>query len=250
MDITRASDVNRAIGAAQPWAVINATGFVDVDRAEVDSERCMAVNCTGARTVAEACARVNAGLVTFSSDLVFDGVARNPYLESHAVAPLNAYGRSKAALEQSVLEALPNALIVRTSAFLDARDPRTFSGRVLAAASRGERVQTSSEVVSPTYIPALADAVLDLLIDGEQGVWHVANRGAISWTSLAQRIVSESGGDPDLVEEVNADALGRLAVRPAYSVLGTERGAIMPTLDESLNSLLRQHMRALAHATS
>jgi dTDP-4-dehydrorhamnose reductase len=111
-------------------------------------------------------------------------------------------------------------------------------------------VQTSSDVVSPTYLPALADAVLDLVVDGEQGVWHLANRGAISWTSLALRIASESGADQDLVEEVEPEALGRIAVRPAYSVLGTERGAIMPTLDESLDSLLREHVSTLAHAAS
>jgi dTDP-4-dehydrorhamnose reductase len=177
VDITRASDVSRAIGACQPWAVINATGFVDVDRAEVDADLCMAVNCSGARLVAEACSRVGAGLVTFSSDLVFDGARNTPYVESNPVAPLNTYGRSKVALEQSVLEHLPDALIIRTSAFIDGADERTFTGRVLSAAARGERIRTTNEVISPTYVPALADVLLDLVIDGERGVWHLANEG-------------------------------------------------------------------------
>ena len=168
VDITRSSDVSRAIGACQPWAVINATGFVDVDRAEVDTDGCMAVNWSGARMVAEACARVRAGLVTFSSDLVFDGASHTPYLESHPVAPLNMYGRSKVALEQSVLESLPDALVIRTSAFIDAHDQRTFTGRVLKAIARGERIATSGDVISPTYVPALADALLDLLVDRER----------------------------------------------------------------------------------
>ncbi|HEX6313501.1 MAG TPA: family 1 glycosylhydrolase [Gemmatimonadaceae bacterium] len=247
VDITRPSDVSRAIGACQPWAVINATGFVDVDRAEVECDHCMAVNTTGARLVAEACARVGSGLVTISSDLVFDGALRTPYLESHRVAPLSTYGRSKAELEHVVLETLPGALIIRTSAFIDAHDPRTFTSWVMSAAARGERIRTSSDVVSPTYVPALADALLDLLIDGEHGVWHLANNGALSWTQLAQRVLSETGCDASLVEEVDSSLLGRLAPRPSYSVLGSERGSLMPTLDASLDRLLRERA-TLAHA--
>jgi len=246
VDIRRPSDVSRAIGACQPWAVVNATGFVDVDRAETDCDECMAVNATGARLVAEACARVGSALVNFSSDLVFDGSTTSPYVESDRVAPLNTYGRSKAALEQSVLECLPDALIIRTSAFIDGNDPRTFSGWVMAAAGRGECIRTTREVVSPTYVPALADALLDLVIDGERGVWHLANAGAITWTDLARRVVEEIGGDRDLVEEATPDELGRLAVRPAYSALTSQRGTLMPTLDESLDRIFQDRARALA----
>ena len=248
VDITRPTDVSRAIGALQPWAVINATGFVDVDGAETNGDTCMAVNCAGAVLVAQACDRVGASLVSFSSDLVFDGSNNSPYMETHPVAPLNAYGRSKAELERSVLEALPKALVVRTSAFMDAWDVRTFTGRVLHAASRGERILTSSDVVSPTHLPALADAVLDLLIDGETGVWHLANDGAVSWTILAQTVLAECGGDPSLVDEVPDRELGRVALRPSYSVLGSERGKVMPSLEHSLEGLIRDRARPMAHA--
>jgi len=220
-----------------------------VDRAEVDADVCMAVNSSGARLVAEACRHLGARLVTFSSDLVFDGSSHTPYLESDPVAPLSAYGRSKVALEQSVLETLPEALVIRTSAFIDASDPRTFTGRVLGAFTRGERVRTSGDVISPSYLPALADAVLDLLVDGESGVWHLANDGAVSWTDLALRIASEVGADPNLVEEAPPHELGRVARRPSYSALGSERGIIMPTLDQSLAHLFRDHVRTLAHAS-
>lgn len=246
VDITRASDVSRAIGACQPWFVINAAGFVDVDRAELEGDACMSVNCHGARLVAEACARVGSGLVSFSSDLVFDGTEHSPYVESHPVAPLNAYGRSKVALEQSVFEELPDALVIRTSAFIDALGERTFTGRVIGAMLRGEPIRTTGEVVSPTYVPALADALLDLLIDGERGVWHLANGGALSWTSLALRIVSELGGDAGLVEEVAPADLGRVATRPRYSALGSERGTLLPGLNESLDRICREHHRNLA----
>jgi dTDP-4-dehydrorhamnose reductase len=249
VDITRPTDVRRAIGACQPWAVINATGFVDVDGAEANPEACMAVNCSGAAQVAEACARVGASLVTFSSDLVFDGAHNAPYVETDPVAPLSAYGRSKVELERSVLESLPSALVVRTSAFMDAWDVRTFTARILHAASRGERIRTSSDIVSPTYVPALADAVLDLLIDGESGVWHLTNQGEVSWTILAQTILSECGSDPCLVDEVTEQALGRVARRPPYSALGSVRGCLMPTLEKALDELIRERTRNLAHAS-
>lgn len=249
LDITRATDVSRAIGACRPWGVINATGFVDVDGAESNADACMAVNCAGAALVAQACARAGASLVAFSSDLVFDGSSSTPYMETHPVAPLNTYGRSKAELERTVLAAMPSALVVRTSAFMDAWDVRTFTGRVLQAAARGEKVLTSSDVVSPTHLPELADAVLDLLIDNESGVWHLANQGAVSWTTLAQTVLAECGGDASLVEEVPAPALGRKAVRPGYSALGSERGMVMPSLEQALEGLVRARACSLVHAT-
>jgi dTDP-4-dehydrorhamnose reductase len=131
---------------------------------------------------------------------------------------------------------------------MDAWDVRTFTGRVLHAASRGERILTSSDVVSPTHLPALADAVLDLLIDGETGVWHLANDGAVSWTILAQTVLAECGGDPRLVDEVPDRELGRVALRPSYSVLGSERGKVMPSLEHSLEGLIRDRARSMAHA--
>jgi dTDP-4-dehydrorhamnose reductase len=116
----------------------------------------------------------------------------------------------------------------------------------MAAASRGERIRTSGEVVSPTYVPALADALLDLVIDGERGVWHLANAGAISWTDLAIRVVEEMGADRELVEEAASDALGRVAPRPPFSALTSERGTLMPSLDESLDRIFRDRAKALA----
>ena len=84
------------------------------------------------------------------------------------------------------------------------------------------------------------------LIDGEGGVWHLANSGAISWTELARRVVGELGLDRDLVEEAAPEELGRLAARPSYSALGTERGSLMPSLEESLDRIFRDRASSLA----
>ncbi|MGQ0764738.1 MAG: dTDP-4-dehydrorhamnose reductase [Gemmatimonadota bacterium] len=236
VDVTQSSDVKRAIAACQPWAVVNAAGYVNVDAAEDEQEVCHRTNAAGPISVAEACVRVKAHLVTMSSDLVFDGDRRSPYLENDDVCPVNAYGRSKVAAERGVLSTMDRALIVRTSAFFDPRDQRNFVARVIEAAQHGETVRTSADVVSPTYVPDLADAILDLLIDGEYGIWHLANSGEVSWTEFARRVVAAAGYDPSLVAECDDTTLGRRARRPRYSVLGSRRGVVMPSLEAAVSA--------------
>jgi dTDP-4-dehydrorhamnose reductase len=218
------------------WAVINAAGFVDVDRAEAEPEVSAQVNSLSPGLLAEACARHDVPLVTFSSDLVFDGRGRRtPYTESDAVGPLSAYGRSKAEMEQRVLAALPTALVIRTSSFFGPWDDANFVTRAVADLTIGRTVRAArDQIVSPTYVPDLVHAALDLLIDGERGIWHLANRGAISWSDLA-RLAAEMGHLP--VERVVAcpsRELGLRAPRPRYSALGSERGWLLPSLEDGL----------------
>jgi dTDP-4-dehydrorhamnose reductase len=240
VEIAAASDVKRAIAACQPWAVINAAGYVNVDQAEREEARCMDANAAGAIAVAEACARVGARLLTLSSDLVFDGARHTPYLEHDEPRPLSVYGRSKVAAEAGVLDRLPQALVVRTSAFFDPHDRRNFVARVLRDLDSVGNVRTSRHVVSPTYVPALADALLDLVIDAEQGIWHVAGPEGMSWSDLARRVILAVGGDASRVVECDGDALGYVAPRPIYSALGTARGLLLPALDVTLERYLRE----------
>lgn len=112
-------------------------------------------------------------LLTFSSALVFDGRKRQPYLESDAVAPLNTYGRSKAEAETEVLLAHTKALAIRTCAFFGPWDDFNFATPALRTPISGHPfVAVDDTFVSPTYIPDLVHICLDLLIEGEQGVWH------------------------------------------------------------------------------
>jgi dTDP-4-dehydrorhamnose reductase len=89
-------------------------------------------------------------------------------------------------------------------------------------------------VVSPTYVPDLVDATLDLLIDGERGLWHLANQGAVTWADFARLGARGCGVDPSRVEECATNDLGFAAKRPRYSVLGSERGRLLPTLDDAI----------------
>ncbi|HVF44608.1 MAG TPA: family 1 glycosylhydrolase [Pyrinomonadaceae bacterium] len=235
MDIADASSVAGVLGEATPWAVVNAAGYVRVDDAEADRERCMRENAEGPSVLAEACAARGVSLVTFSSDLVFDGASPKAYVESDAVSPLNVYGRSKADAEARVLASHPSALVVRTSAFFGPWDEYNFVTVALRELARGRRFAAASDsVVSPTYVPDLVNACLDLLIDGERGLWHLSNRGALSWAEFARLAARAAGLDESLVEERPTASFNFAARRPAFSALASERAALLPALEDAL----------------
>jgi dTDP-4-dehydrorhamnose reductase len=98
--------------------------------------------------------------------------------------------------------------------------------------------------VSPTYVPDLVDVSLDLLLDGASGLWHLANDGAVTWADLARRAAGLAGLDVGLVEPCPTAALSQAAPRPVYTVLGTERGCLMPPLDDSLARYSRDRERS------
>jgi dTDP-4-dehydrorhamnose reductase len=236
MDIADASSVAALLDEASPWAVINAAGYVRVDDAERNRELCMRENTEGPSVLAEACAARGVSLVTFSSDLVFDGKSSRPYLESDAISPLNTYGRSKSDAEARVLAAHSSALVVRTSAFFGPWDEYNFVTLALRSLVRGEAFAAASDcVVSPTYVPDLVNACLDLLIDGERGLWHLSNPGALSWAEFARLAARLAGLDESLIEERPSSSLNFAARRPAYSALASERGALLPALEHALS---------------
>jgi dTDP-4-dehydrorhamnose reductase len=240
MDIADRGSVETALARLRPWAVVNAAGYVRVDDAERDAERCMRENAEGPGVLAEACASRGAPLVTFSSDLVFDGAKTEPYVESDAVAPLNVYGRSKAEAERRVIEAHPGALVVRTSAFFGPWDGYNFATLLLGTLNAGRAfVAADDSVVSPTYVPDLVNACLDLLIDGESGVWHLANAGALTWAEFARSVARSAGFDPSFVEARPTKELRLAATRPRYAALASERGTLLPPLDSAVARYLR-----------
>lgn len=234
LDVTQAGDVHACIAQHRPWAVINASGYVRVDDAELEAPQCRAVNVEGAVHVAQACERLGARLVSFSSDLVFDGAKASPYVESDGPAPLNVYGRSKRDAEAGVLAVMPGALVVRTSAFFGTGDDHNFVVRTLRQLRAHQRVAASAAVVSPTCVSSMADAVLDLLIDGAGGLWHLASPAGLSWSDWARDVARLARLDASLVYEAGSRDLAWRGERPRYSVLGTERGQRLPDFHESL----------------
>lgn len=231
LEITDTASVDRTLDRYEPWAVINTAGFVRVADAEAESAACFAWNTDGAANLARACAARRLPLVTFSSDLVFDGRKGSPYVETDPVAPTGTYGLSKARAEERVTAAWDRALIIRTSAFFGPWDRYNFAWHVLSSLGRGEAVRASrNKVVSPTFVPDLCHATLDLLIDGEAGLWHLANRGGLSWYDFARALATGSGHDPSLVLPIDDEA--------ANTELGSSRGVLLRPIGEAIEAYL------------
>ncbi len=235
LDLLDAGSIASAIERHQPWAVINAAGWVRVDDAEAESEACHGANATGAIALAEACAKEGIASVSFSSDLVFDGTASAPYAEDAATAPRNVYGASKAALE-GALAKVGGALIVRTAAFFSPHDRHNFAVHCIDTLRRGERFKAVDDcVVSPTYVPDLCRETIDLLIDGEDGIWHLTNDEGVSWYQFARRLAAATGSAEDLITAIPAAQAGWIAERPGFCPLTSHRGRTMPSLQSAID---------------
>jgi dTDP-4-dehydrorhamnose reductase len=241
LDVLDPAAVRETLARIRPWAVVNATGYVRVDDAEREKRACRQVNAVAPAILAMTCRKLGIRLATFSSDLVFDGCNTEPYREMDAVAPLNTYGRSKVEGERRVLAINPGALVVRTSAFFGPWDRANFVTLALERLRQRQPFRALSDLtVSPTYVPDLVDTTLDLLIDDAEGVWHLANRGAVTWFELAQLAATRAGLDAATLDSCCSEAASLAAPRPRYSVLGTSRGALLPPLDEALDRYFAQ----------
>jgi dTDP-4-dehydrorhamnose reductase len=227
--------INQALDTHRPWAVINAAGWVRVDDAEGEREACFRANADGAALLAQACAERGLKHAVFSSDLVFDGQKNDAYQEGDAPKPLNVYGASKAAAEERVLAALPEALVIRTAAFFQPYDAYNFAVWVERELRQGRPVKAAEGfVVTPTFVPDLVHASLDLLIDEESGIWHLTNQEPVSWFDFGRRVAETLDLDPRLVRPGRPDELGWRARRPVYAPLGSKHGQLLPKLDDAL----------------
>jgi dTDP-4-dehydrorhamnose reductase len=225
LDVGDAAAVAAAVAAAAPDAVINCAAWTDVDGAEAAEPAAHAVNGPGAGHIARAAAAAGAWTVHVSSDYVFDGRKREPYLESDAVGPLSAYGRTKLAGERAVAHAAPDGHTVVRSAWLFGVDGKCFPKTIRRlAAERDQLSIVADQVGCPTFTGHLAPALVALAGERRPGVLHAAAGGQCSWCAFAQAIVAASGLDCE-VRPITTAEYPVAAVRPAYSVLRSERGA-------------------------
>jgi len=233
LDITDRAAVVDAVAAHAPGVVVNCAAWTDVDGAEVHPAAAAEVNGGGAGNLAHAAAARGAWIIHVSSDYVFDGTQRQPYVESDATAPLSAYGASKLAGEEAVAEAAPSAHTIVRSSWLFGRHGPCFPATILRlAAERDELNVVDDQVGSPTYTGHLA-ALLTRLAAGSPppGILHRSGTGACSWFEFAQQIVRHGGADCE-VRPVPSTQMPRPAQRPSYSVLGTERPDAAPQLPQ------------------
>lgn len=232
LDISDPAEVDAALTSAAPDVVVNCAAWTDVDGAEAEYEGALAVNGAGAGNVARAAGRAGAWTVHISSDYVFDGAKRQPYLESDPPAPLSGYGRSKLAGEEAVATEAEDAHTIVRSSWLFGLGGRCFPATILRlAAEREELTVVDDQVGCPTFTGHLATALAVICETRPSGVLHVAGGGSCSWFQFATEIVSAAGLGAQVKPGRTADQ-GRPAPRPAYSVLGSERRPQAPELPD------------------
>ena len=144
-------------------------------------------------------------------------------------------GVSKAEAERRILAMDGQALVVRTAAFFSPDDPYNFAALVTRSLTAGRAVPAAHDrVITPTYVPHLCHAALDLMIDGEVGLWHLSNGDAVSWAEFGAMVADAVGLDSRLVRPAPATELGWIAERPLQAALGSERGVRLPTLSKAM----------------
>ena len=220
LDIRDSAAVRDAVADAD--VVINAAAYTKVDDAESHEDDALAVNGTGAANLAAAVAATGGRLVQVSTDYVFDGTSTQPYPEDAPLAPLGAYGRTKAAGESAVRATLPDrSLIVRT-AWLYGRSGPNFAATMLKLAAGRETVSVvDDQIGQPTWTADLAAWIVALIdADAPAGTYHGTSSGQATWFEFARAVFEEAGLDPARVLPTTSAEFVRPAPRPAWSVLG------------------------------
>ncbi|MDT0390309.1 dTDP-4-dehydrorhamnose reductase [Streptomyces sp. DSM 41921] len=228
LDITRSATVDAAVREHAPDLVVNCAAYTAVDDAETDEARALEINGTGPRLLARACAAHGARLIHVSTDYVFSGESRTaPYPEDHPTGPRTAYGRTKLAGEQAVLEELPGASAVVRTAWLYGAHGGNFVRTMIDLEARRDTLDVvDDQRGQPTWSADVAERIADLgprIGPGAHGVFHATSSGEASWYELAREVFALIGADPDRVRPTSSAAFPRPAPRPAYSALAHDR---------------------------
>ncbi|MEA3501944.1 MAG: NAD(P)-dependent oxidoreductase, partial [Actinomycetota bacterium] len=208
--------------------------------------RATTINGGAVGVIAQICADLSIPFLTFSTDYVFDGRAAIPYVESDAVGPVSAYGRSKLRGEELAMTKYPRSLVVRTSWVISATHDN-FISTILRLAQKGPLKVVDDQHGKPTIAADLAATAARVLESGSHGILHLANHGETTWYRLATTATQLAGLDPSLVDPCKSDEFPSAAVRPPYSVLGTERAGEpqLPSWQSSLPSLVADQVQRI-----
>ncbi len=241
LDVSDAAAVESKLEAERPDVVINCAAWTDVDGAEEAEETAMAVNGTGAGKVAGAAAAVGASVVYVSSDYVFDGAKRAPYVETDQPAPLSAYGRTKLAGEEATAAANPRHFVVRSSWLFGIGGNNFVETMLRLAASQNEVLVVHDQVGSPTYTWHLAYGIVRLIEGLEYGIHHMAAAGQCSWYEFAREIFDQAEVECKVLS-ATTEMLGRPAPRPPFSALASQRehAIELPSWQDGLAGYLAQ----------
>jgi dTDP-4-dehydrorhamnose reductase len=223
IDIREEKETIEKIENLRPRTVINVAAYTDVDRCESNEAEALAINAEGMKHVATAASRCHAKVVYLSTDYVFDGLKREPYVEEDLPHPVSVYGRSKLKGEEYVQGAVKDALIVRTQ-WLYGKHGKSFVTAILRQAKEKKALSiVNDQIGSPTYTRDLSGAISVLLQQKAHGIFHVTNSGHCTWYAFGREILKLSGIEGVEVLPITSEELGRPAPRPPYSVLDCEK---------------------------
>ncbi len=234
LDVTDSRAVRDAIARLQPDAVVNTAAFHNVPRCEDEPLEAFRVNCVAVRDLAAACRDAGCRLVTFSSDYVFGGEKRTPYLEDDRPAPLQLYGLSRLAGEHAALSTAPgHAIVIRTCGLYGASGAVSKGGnfvdqRIRDASVRDTLEMSCDQTVCPTSTDDLAKAVLALIENpgAAPGIYHLVNEGECTWYEFTLAIF-EIAGRKVRVKPVDRGGVTGTMRRPLYSVLANTKAKAM-----------------------
>lgn len=250
LEIRNRDAVTARLAAVRPDVVVNTAAFHNVDACEKDPTTAFAVNAIGVSNLAAACAQSGAVLVHYSTDYVFGGGRKEPYGESDAPAPVNAYGASKVAGEHLISYLCPQSFVIRTCGLYGTAGSSGKGGNfvetMLRKARAGETIRVvDDQVLTPTSTADLASLTVSLVQSREFGLYHVSCEGECSWYEFACAIFSLEELTVSLFP-VSTTQFSTGVRRPDYSVLSKEKldsvGLRMPDWHDSLSRYLAARM--------
>ena len=254
VDLTNLSALKSAIDKHRPDILINAAAYTAVDRAESEPDTARIVNVDAPRVMADACHDLDALMIHYSTDYVFDGQADHPYVETDAVAPQGVYGRTKLDGERAVQDSGAKHLILRTS-WVYSNHGRNFLKTMLRLAQERKELRVvDDQIGTPTFAGVLSRATAALVelagqADGlsaaQFGLYHVTCTGRTSWCGFAQAILEDTGINDVEVTPISTAEYPTPARRPAYSVLDTTKftrtfNIALPAWRDALRECLRE----------
>jgi dTDP-4-dehydrorhamnose reductase len=256
-DLTDVESLRMLIRRVRPGVIINAAAYTAVDKAESDRETCYAVNGTAPGVMAREAAALNAKLVHYSTDYVFDGTKVGAYVEDDPTAPRNVYGASKLTGEGAIADAGGEFLILRTSWVYSNHGANFLKTMLRLGADRPELRIVADQHGAPTSADAIADATVKILentvaTDWTGGLFHMSAAGATTWCGFADAIFARATGRKPALVPITTAEYPTPARRPANSVLSNDRfaaafGFRLPHWEEQLNAVMAAR-KAEVHA--
>ena len=236
-DITKPEKAREELAKIKPEIVINTAAYNKVDDCEDYPLEAFLVNSLAVRDISRICLELDCVLVHFSSDYIFDGQKRAPYIEEDVPNPLSVYGISKLAGEYFMKSMMEKYFLIRTCGLYGVAGcwgkGYNFVDKMIELGERGEKIRVvNDQWITPTSSAELAARIKDLIQTKHYGTYHLTNEGQCTWYEFAQAIFSILGKRPNLVP-VDSKTYGAKAKRPSYSVLENKRAKMIGLKDFS-----------------